>query len=121
MLFQVHQYDPNDVRVALERGLANHLIFRTLLAKLPGTPFHIVVRPSKTLYKRLITDRKVAEFAELQATYLDNSNDLLYRSQMFQADIVRVETTAYTYLIMTYNYSICDALSLFQWNSNLDK
>lgn len=121
-LFKIKEHSAEAVRLALMKGLNSRPMFRTLLAHMPSSePFHVVVRPSESLYDQLITTCSVPDALSMQAIYQDDSATSFMREKMFEATIVTVIATGSTFLILTYSHSIFDAISMMHWNNDLDR
>jgi hypothetical protein len=120
MAFKIEGKAPATVRRALEKGLSSRPLFRTILVKLPDiTPVHVVIRPGKALYDILITEKREGlDDAAIQEMMLDDSGKSFSRIQMLQAVII--DSGASTTLILTYNHSIFDAMSMIPWVRDLD-
>jgi hypothetical protein len=119
MAFKIKDRSPEQVRRALERGLLSRPMFRTILVKLPdGTLAHVVVRPGKAFYDMLITKLSVPSEAAVQEMIMDDSSKVFSRIKMFQAVIATMEKSVI--LILTYNHSVFDAMSMIPWNRDLD-
>jgi hypothetical protein len=117
--FKIVDRDSETVRRALEKGLSSRPMFRTILVKLSdGTLIHVVVRPGKTLYDILITEQSVATDAVVQEMIMEDSSKAFSRIQMFQAVIAKTENSIN--LILTYNHSVFDAMSMIPWIRDLD-
>lgn len=110
------------MRPILDKGLDGRPMFRSVIASLPdGTPFHVVVRPSAILYNKLITERTVLDMAAMEGVYQDDSNENFPRDQMFRACLVRVEHEQAAFMILTYNHSVFDAMTMVEWYPDLDQ
>lgn len=121
-LFKIKEHSAETVRLALMKGLNSRPMFRTLLAHMPSSePFHVVMRPSQTLYDQLIMTCSVPDALSMQAIYQDDSAASFMREKMFEATIITVMATASTFLILTYSHSIFDAVSMTHWNNDLDR
>jgi hypothetical protein len=122
MAFSIANKTPEAIRKALEKGLDSRPLFRTFLVKMPDrTPIHVVVRPSKTLYDVLITEKHGRSGEEIQSLILSDSGASFSRTQMVQAIVAHSSTSPVTStLIITYNHSVFDAMSMIPWIRDLD-
>ncbi|CZR69382.1 related to long-chain-fatty-acid-CoA ligase [Phialocephala subalpina] len=117
--FRIDGRSPENIRKALEKGLSSRPMFRTILVRLPDTtPIHVVVRPGKTLYDILITEKAGLDEATIRETILDDSGESFSSIQMFQAVVAPCQDS--TTLILTYNHSVFDAMSMVPWMRDLD-
>jgi hypothetical protein len=109
-----------EIRNGLEKALESRPLFRTFLVKMPeNTPIHVVIRPSKALYDILITEKHGLTKDEIHDLILDDQRSSFSRTQMVQATIVHSQLEQST-LIMTYNHSVFNALSMIPWIRDLD-
>ncbi|KUJ19720.1 AMP-binding enzyme family protein-like protein [Mollisia scopiformis] len=116
--FRVDGKSPEIIRGALEKGFASRPLFRALLVKLSdNTPVHVVIRPGSSLFKLLITEKQCDEKAT-QEIILDDSGASFSRLQMVQAVIAHSKDS--TTLILSYNHSVFDAMSMVPWMRDLD-
>jgi hypothetical protein len=116
--FRIHDKDRDTIRTALEKGLASRPMFRTVLVKLSDrTPIHVVIRPSRILFNILISERERDEEA-IRAMILDDTGASFSGVQMVQALIAYSKSS--TTLILTYNHSVFDAMSMIPWMRDLD-
>jgi hypothetical protein len=119
LAFKIVDRDSETVRRVLEKGLSSRPMFRTILVKLPdGALIHVVVRPGKTLYDILITEQSMATDKVVQEMIIEDSSEVFSRIQMFQAVIAKTENSIN--LILTYNHSVFDAMSMIPWIRDLD-
>ena len=120
MAFSISSKSSLEIRHGLERALDSRPLFRTFLVKMPDkTPIHVVIRPSKVLYDILITEKHYLTEDEIHDLTLDDQGSSFSRTQMVQAIIAHSQTGAST-LIITYNHSVFDALSMIPWIRDLD-
>lgn len=116
--YRVLNQSRENIRKALEKGLASRPMFRTVLVKLlDRTPIHVVLRPSKPLLDNIITEKECDEDA-VQGMIEDDTGSNFSLVQMVQVVIVHSPNS--TSLILTYNHSIFDALSMMAWMRDLD-
>jgi hypothetical protein len=122
MAFSIANKTREAIRKALERGLDSRPLFRTFLVKMPDrTPIHVVARPTKVLYDILITEKHGLSAEEIQDLILNDSGHSFSRTQMVQATIAHSSTSPTTStLIITYNHSVFDAMSMVPWIRDLD-
>jgi hypothetical protein len=122
MAFSIANKSRQSIRKALEKGLDSRPLFRTFLVKMPdNTPIHIVIRPSKALYNILITEREGLTEKDIEDLTLDDNAKSFSRTQMVQVVIAHSATDpAISTLILTYNHSVFDALSMIPWIRDLD-
>lgn len=119
--FSITGKSPETIRKALEKGLDSRPLFRTFLVKLPDTtPIHVVVRPSKALYEVMITEKEGLSDKGIRDLIFDDSAESFSRTQMVQAIIAHSTSSTSSTLILTYNHSIFDALSMIPWIRDLD-
>ncbi|KAE9377406.1 acetyl-CoA synthetase-like protein [Stipitochalara longipes BDJ] len=121
MAFSISGKSPSEIRLALGKGLDSRPLFRTLLVKMPDkTPIHVVIRPSKALYEVLITEKHDLTEDEIHDLTLDDEGVSFSRTQMVQAIIAHSSQSSTSTLIITYNHSVFDALSMIPWIRDLD-
>jgi hypothetical protein len=121
MAFSISGKTSLKIRLALEKGLDFRPLFRTFLIKMPDkTPFHAVIRPSKALYDVLIIEKHGLSEEQITDLTLDDKGSSFSRTQMVQAIIAHSSQTSTSTLIITYNHSVFDALSMIPWIRDLD-
>jgi hypothetical protein len=119
MAFRIGRDKVRNVRKALHKGLSSRPLFRTVLMKMPDmTPLHIVIRPGEQLFSTLITEKMGLNEAAIEEMTTNDSGDSFSRILMFQAIIVYSADSAT--LILTYNHSVFDAMSMIPWYRDLD-
>lgn len=119
MAFRIDGKTPEAIRGALEKGISSRPLFRAFLVKLPNrTPIHVVIRPGKGLYDILITEKHGLDDTAIQEMIVDDSGKSFSRIQMVQAIIAHSRNS--TTLILTYNHSVFDAMSMIPWIRDLD-
>jgi hypothetical protein len=117
--FKVGRDKVRNIRKALHKGLSSRPLFRSVLVKLPDkTPLHVVIRPGKQLFAALITEKMGLSEAAVKDMIMDDSGHLFSRILMFQAVIVYSSDSAT--LILTYNHSVFDAMSMIPWIRDMD-
>ncbi len=113
--------DSAKVRVALEAALSSRPILRTVLADLPdGTLFHVVCRPEKHFFDRVIQQRTVE--SDQEALQLLSEDTATHAPRLMASiQIITVPATGAIYLSLTYSHSVFDVLSIIPFHSDLDR
>jgi hypothetical protein len=122
MAFTIANKSPESIRRALEKGLDSRPLFRTFLVKMTdNTRVHVVIRSSKALYDILITEKGSLTQKEIKDLILDDNAKSFSRTQMVQMIIAHsTSDPSISTLILTYNHSVFDAMSMIPWIRDLD-
>ncbi|KAI1341227.1 acetyl-CoA synthetase-like protein [Xylariaceae sp. FL0016] len=106
---------------ALKAALSSRPMFRTLLCDSGDRAYHIVMKPSETLFAHLIKTTSVTNDQERDKIFQRQSADAFSSVFMLQAEIITVRDTGEMYLVTTLNHSVFDAMSLIPWHRDLDR
>ncbi|KAJ2892510.1 hypothetical protein MKZ38_009694 [Zalerion maritima] len=110
------------VRQAVESAISIRQMFRTALIKEANkTAFHIVLRPSETLFNRLVSVVDVKTEEERKDLLEDESPQSFPLPLTAQAVVISVQESGLVYLRMTLNHTVFDAVSLMPFYMDLDK
>lgn len=122
MVFRVHNANIQQIVRGTERALSHHPMLRTFfLRKAESNPHHLVIKAGHQLFENLVLIHHV-ELEEAAQTYWERDpSESQLRSFMFRSVIISVKATGNKYLLMQYNHSIIDALSLWLWHRDLDR
>ena len=112
--------DSAKVRIALEVALCSRPVLRTVLADLAdGTLFHVVCKPERRLFDRIIEEQTVPSDQNVVEYMAQDS--VHFPRLMVHAQIARLQRTGEIHLILTYNHSVFDMLSIVPFHSDLDR
>lgn len=118
LAYHIEDKAPEQIRKALEKGLASRPMFRTVLIKLlDRTPIHVVLRPSKSLFEKIITERECEEDM-VQEMILDDAGSSF--SQVHMVQVLLAHSKNSTTMILTFNHSVFDGMSMTAWMRDLD-
>ncbi|KAH8899808.1 acetyl-CoA synthetase-like protein [Thozetella sp. PMI_491] len=115
------QVRPSAVRLAVETALSSRPILRTVLADLSdGTLFHVVCKPERRFFERMIHHCEVETTHEAELLMSD-SGAMHSPRLMVQVQIITVRSDGSLHLTLTYNHTVFDMLSIIPFHSDLDR
>ncbi|KAK4090764.1 hypothetical protein Purlil1_4900 [Purpureocillium lilacinum] len=118
--FRVSGVAQSRVRQALEDGLKEHPILRTIACTPPRGPlFHVVVEAHEELFARQIQEQSAA--CEEQGIMMCSDDVVSTHAPelMFAATIISIKDANQCLVSMTYSHSVMDAMFLLQWHKDL--
>ena len=122
--FKCANVTPNQLRIALERTLANHDIFRTIAVRHGSLHhLHVAIRPSSRWFELTITNaRSVGDLEDLKTLELSrpgHENITSSAAPLFHITISFVESKGSAAFIVYGNHSVFDATSLSMFLEDL--
>ena len=118
--FRVSGVAQSRVRQALEDGLKEHPILRTIACTPPRGPlFHVVVEAHEELFARQIQEQSAACEEQGITMCSDDVVSTHAPELMFAATIISIKDANQCLVSMTYSHSVMDAMFLLQWHKDL--
>ena len=118
--FCVRDASGRQIRHGLEKTLRGRAMLRTaLLRPSSGGFYHVVLRSDNQLLKQLISEIDATSEQDARKIWQHDS-PRTNAPLMFHAKVIRVHRSNTTYLSLSYNHSVIDALSLWSWHQELD-
>lgn len=116
--YRIENKTQEGVRRALETGLASRPMFRTVLVKLlDRTPISVVLRASASLFDKIITEKECTE-QDIQEMVSNDTASSFSAVHMLQ--VLLAHSGNSTTLMMTFNHSIFDGMTMTAWVRDLD-
>lgn len=118
--FRVSGVAQSRIRKALEDGLKEHPILRTVACTPPRGPiFHVVVEAHEELFARQIQEQSASCEEQGMMMCSDDAVSTHAPDFMFAATIISIQDANQCLVSMTYSHSVMDAMFLLQWHKDL--
>ncbi|KAK5995319.1 Acyl-CoA ligase sidI-like protein [Cladobotryum mycophilum] len=122
IIFRVKDTPEAQILQGLSKALDSRPMLRTLLFHTSqDRAYHAVIPASEALLRELIWRVDVDTEEDAKKLYEGTSTRLHPGELMFKAVIISVKQTGHCMLVMTYNHSVIDALTLLPWHRDLDQ
>lgn len=121
MIFSMGEATVEQVHQALELSLAPRPILRTLLVDIHKQSFfHLVIR-DQAILSHIIQHVEVSDQERLDEMAKDDSAEMFHAQLMMQARIITVLDSGKTHLLVTYNHSVFDFLSIDSFHQDINR